>query len=115
MSVYDVPCDHWTGDPDTGARCGATPTRLFLPGRRCADHQPARVAGREPARPDPARTITGLREAKGLPPLPVAPPPAAATQVLEDRHVASGKRRSSPAAYREAKARVAARATDSAG
>jgi hypothetical protein len=35
-------CQHWTG----ARHCGATKTRPYMVGRRCADHTPARLAGR---------------------------------------------------------------------
>ena len=99
--TYSKPCSHW----EAGAFCAATPTRAYLPGPRCQSHTPAAVAGRPEARPDPAATMTGLREAAGLPATP-PPLPQSASRVVDDRAVASGKRRSSPAAYREAQTRV---------
>jgi hypothetical protein len=72
--------------------CGATPTRQYVQGHRCADHTPARQAGRpEPATPDPARAWKAL-----------TPLPDGASRLADDRAIASGKRRASPARYQEA-------------
>ncbi|QFY09672.1 hypothetical protein GBF35_26125 [Nonomuraea phyllanthi] len=38
------PCWHWIGAEMR--RCGATPTRFYLQGWRCADHTPSALAGR---------------------------------------------------------------------
>ena len=47
--------------------CRATPARLYPAGWACPQHTPAASAGRpEPPTPDPARTLDGLRKAKGL-------------------------------------------------
>lgn len=37
-------CRYWIGAE--GRRCGVTPARPYLPGPRCTDHTPARLAGR---------------------------------------------------------------------
>lgn len=102
LTRYGRPCGHWIGSE--GRVCEATPTKHFLPGARCQAHTPAALAGRPEPRPDPATSIPALRAKAGLPPL-LAPPPMSAMQRIEDRHVTSGKRRASPQAYRDARAR----------
>jgi hypothetical protein len=47
----ETPCGH--GVNEEGDTCGATPTRLYPGGVRCADHTPAAVAGREVPVPAP--------------------------------------------------------------
>lgn len=37
----DTPCGHYTAATNT--TCDAAPTRQYIGGRRCYDHQPARV------------------------------------------------------------------------
>ena len=37
----DLPCALYLGD--IGARCGATPSRHYLPGRRCWEHAPVAI------------------------------------------------------------------------
>lgn len=98
---YMRPCGHFIDGKGT---CGATPTREFLPGVRCRDHTPAALAGRPENRPDPALSIEGRRKAAGAK-TPAPPPPVSASRLVDDRAVASGKRRSSPGQYREARAR----------
>lgn len=73
--------------------CGAVPTRPFAMGDRCAEHTPAALAGR----PEPGLSCTPYRP-QGNYPMPK-------TTVIDDRAVASGKRRSNPHARLEAKAR----------
>lgn len=104
---YMGPCGHQTGEGAAATVCGATPTKRYLQGARCQQHTPAAMAGRPEPRPDPARSLAALRAAAGLPTAPI--PTASATQAIDDRHVASGKRRSSPAAFREARDRQAGR------
>lgn len=94
-------CKHWT---DGVGYCWATDgVAFFTGGYRCPAHRPAVVNGRTEPVPDPARTLTGLREAAGLPPLYA--PPLSASHVTDDRAIASGKRRSNQRDYREARAR----------
>jgi hypothetical protein len=57
----DEPCEAPQGDG--GPHCGATPTRVYLGGRRCLAHSPGALAGHAPVVPDPARTVEGLRAA----------------------------------------------------
>lgn len=37
----DTPCGHYNATTDSV--CGATPTRYYIPGRRCYHHQPAKA------------------------------------------------------------------------
>jgi hypothetical protein len=57
QSRNDQSCKHWTGSE----YCAATSTRLYIVGRRCPDHTPARLAGRQepPSEPlsDPALSV----------------------------------------------------------
>lgn len=88
----DRACGHWNGADST--RCGATPTRHYLPGHRCPAHTPAALAGQ----PEPP---------EGAGPLPGAwttPTPQAASALMDNRAIASGKRRSTPNDYQAAKA-----------
>ena len=64
---------------------------VFLGGARCADDTPAALAGRaEPSGlVDPARTLDGVRAAKGLPVEVV--PGRNASAVIEERNRVSGK------------------------
>lgn len=78
-------------------RCGAEPTRLYITGRMCAQHTPAALA----VHPEPPVSAT--------PYVPqVAPLPIGIT-ILDDRAVASGKRRSNPFERAQAVAREEAR------
>lgn len=49
---FDAPCGYLIGD----TLCDATPTRRYQPGHRCAQHTPARLAGR----PEPGRAAYRL-------------------------------------------------------
>jgi hypothetical protein len=91
------PCAHVT----VAAVCGATPTRRYLTGPRCADHTPAVLTGRANTNPDPALTLTGLRTAAGLPVDAAAPMVAGA--LIDERAVASGRRRSGQETFRAAR------------
>lgn len=57
----DGKCAHWLGD--LGWYCGAVEARFYLPGFRCPRHTPAALAGRREDKPDPARSLTGIRAA----------------------------------------------------
>ena len=81
-------CDHWDGE----AFCGVDDVRAYLPGMRCPAHAPAALAGH----PEPGRTATSLPKMA----------PQSAIRVNDDRAIASGKRRSTPAQYREAQTRT---------
>lgn len=91
--TWDLPCDHVNGDQV----CGTRPTRAFLTGRRCQTHTPAHLAGR----PEPGRTADSTWMTKVL-----APAPMSASRLMDDRAIRSGKRRSSPQRYQEAKSRL---------
>lgn len=94
-------CEFWT----QGTYCGATEQVVrFNPGRRCPAHTPAALAGRPEVRPDPALTLDGRRAAAGADPeVPMTP---ASPTVVDQRAIASGKRRSNPADYAAARAAV---------
>jgi hypothetical protein len=83
-------CDHWDGS----AHCGRPDTRHYLTGIRCPAHTPAAIAGH----PEPGQTATTVG--------PRAQTPQSDSRVNDDRAIASGKRRSNPARFREAQARV---------
>lgn len=88
-------CGHWAGAEQR--HCRATDgVRPYVIGARCPLHTPAAIAGHpepEPGPGWPAGAWTTLS-------------PIAASAVFDDRAVASGKRRSNPAAYRAAQAAV---------
>lgn len=91
-----------------GDQCTDPAVDVFLVGPRCAGHTPAAVAGRPEPAPDPARTMDGLRRGwyadRGLPFVEFHTP--AAETVVDQRAVASGKRRSSHHVFRAAQAAV---------
>lgn len=90
----DTPCGHWV---DGRGHCGATPTRHYLPGRRCQRHTPAALAGK----PEPGQTATGW------PRTPTAPAPqSAGYQAIDARAIARGKRRAGRAEYQAARDEV---------
>jgi len=97
-----APCGYYTA----GGHCRATPTRRYLQGPRCAAHSPAAVAGRPETAPDPALTLTGLRRSAGLADVST---PLTASALIDDRAIASGKRRASTTSYTDARAREEAR------
>jgi hypothetical protein len=82
------PCDGLTGE-HTG------PVRFFLTGWKCPAHSPWAEAGLPEPMPGP-----------GLPHGARIPAPLSASALIDDRAAASGKRRSSPEAYRAAQAAV---------
>jgi hypothetical protein len=82
------PCDGLTGEHNG-------PVRFYRTGWKCNTHSPWAEAGL--AEPKPGY---------GQPPSSLPPSPLAASAVFDDRAVASGKRRSSPEAYRAAQAAV---------
>lgn len=90
------PCDHYT---QTSGHCGTPTTRRYLTGWRCPTHTPAKLAGHPETRPDPARTLYGLRAAAGATPGGYTP---AGQTLVDQRAVASGKRRSTPQDFRAA-------------
>ena len=90
--------------PCTFGTCGAEPARPFAEGPRCAAHTPAARAGKP--EPDAARYCMGICycEKGCAPPVPLAP---VRRTVIDDRVIASGKRRArSLGEYREAQART---------
>jgi hypothetical protein len=96
------PCGHGTGP------CGATPTRPYPNGARCAAHTPAALAGQpEPgatAYCPPARCLCGHCESWR----PYNAYAANADSWVTDaRNIASGKKRASPQQQAAAKAAVA--------
>lgn len=95
--MTDLPCGHET----SGVVCGATPTRKYLIGQRCADHTPARLAGRPDLVPDPDRTLDALRARRGIT-FNYRPNDSA---VLDQKAVASstGRRPKSAAEYKLAR------------
>jgi hypothetical protein len=87
-------CGHWIGADRRYCRA-VDGVRHFLTGLCCPAHTPAALAGR-PEAPSTA----------SLPARALAPSPISASHIADDRAVASGKRRSSPQAYRAAQAAV---------
>ena len=98
----DPACEHWFD----GHYCGATPARPYLVGRRCAAHTPAALAGQPEPCPPADSTLAALLARKGKTAIGT---PMGASQLIDDRAIESGKRRSSVGRYREAQAREAAR------
>jgi hypothetical protein len=84
-------CDCWLGDKV----CGQADARHYLTGYRCPAHTPAATRGA----PEPGATASHRIK-------PLVPAPMSASRVNDDRAIASGKRRSSPARFREAQQRV---------
>jgi hypothetical protein len=88
-------CQHWIGAE--GRHCRSrTDVRPYRTGPRCPLHTPAALAGRPEPQPGP-----GWPEGAWS-----TPSPLSASRVHDDRAIASGKRRSSPEAYRAAQAAV---------
>jgi len=87
--------------------CGDPDSRLYPAGQRCDRHSPAAIAGRTVPTPDPDLTLLGLRQAAGLPPWPGVN--LSSSTLNDDRAIETGKRRSTPAQFREARARQDAR------
>lgn len=99
------PCNHWVGPTETGSACGAPSIGRYLPGHRCAPHTPAALNGRPENTPDPNMDLNAMRARAGIPVYAV--PPASASRLMDDRAIASGKRRSSPGVYAAARQRLA--------
>lgn len=91
-------CDHWTDGP--GYCKSPQGIRYYLIGWRCPAHTPARLAGHEEDIPDPTRTLAGIRAAAGS----AFHFNRNDTALNDDRAIASGRRRSTPEAYRAARA-----------
>jgi hypothetical protein len=87
-------CGHWDG----AAYCAAEQTRLYTTGRRCPAHTPSALLGRPEPEPDPGSTLAALLERAGRRGIGTSPAPT----LVDDRAIASGRRRASPAAYRAA-------------
>jgi hypothetical protein len=97
-ATVQQPCTYGFGE------CGRTDTRPYAAGGRwlCPDHTPARLAGQP--EPDSKRyclavCYCGQPECAADKRRLLTP---TADNVVDIRHKASGKRRSSPAAYRDA-------------
>jgi hypothetical protein len=98
-----------TGERCPG-RCGSTDVHLYACGWRCSAHTPARLAGLP--EPDAARYCAPLRCYCGqCPAWTKRATYADGATVIDHRAIASGKRRASPAAYRNARTQVHGAAT----
>ncbi|WP_329141042.1 hypothetical protein [Streptomyces sp. NBC_00670] len=86
-------CGHWIGAEDRYCRA-AEGVRPYQQGLRCPLHTPAALAGRPESPPGPGLPAGAWS----------TPSPQAASSLADERAVASGKRRSSPAVYRAAQA-----------
>ncbi|WP_432041450.1 hypothetical protein [Streptomyces cadmiisoli] len=84
-------CAHWIG-AERRHCCSTDNVRPYLTGLRCPAHTPNALRGLPEVPPGP-----GIR-----PDAPMSP--LSASRVHDDRAIASGKRRSSPEAYRAAQA-----------
>lgn len=96
---YAAPCN----------RCGAVPTRRYIQGPKCREHTPAALLGQ--LEPGQRSYCAPLRCYCGEPECPAFPSYARGDDVVVEtvvdaRAKASGKRRSSAAAYRAAQAVV---------
>ncbi|MFE9448356.1 hypothetical protein [Streptomyces sp. NPDC006739] len=78
----------------TGAHDG--PVRFYRTGWKCNAHSPWAEAGQDEPQPGPGMPAAAW----------TTPSPQSASAVFDNRAIASGKRRSSPAAYRAARAAV---------
>lgn len=95
-------CAHWDG---TSGECGAVPTRRYLSGHRCAEHTPAALAGRPDLDADPDATLDALREKAGR----VWAYNPNDSALINERAIASGRRRSNAHDYKAARAAEDAR------
>lgn len=86
-------CGHWIGAEQRYCHT-ADGVRAYLIGPRCPAHTPAALAGRDEPAPGPGWPKTAWTTAS----------PQSASRVHDARAIASGKRRSNPAAYRAAQA-----------
>lgn len=87
-------CTHWDGAEARYCR-SVDRVRAYLTGPRCPVHTPAALAGK------PEAPSTDAPSPSALPPSPLS-----ASHVADERAIASGKRRSNPAAYKAAQAAV---------
>lgn len=86
-------CGHWIGTEQRHCASGEG-LRPYLTGLRCPAHTPAALANQ----PEP-------KPGRGLPAGAwTTPPPQAASALIDERAIPSGKRRSSPHTYRAAQA-----------
>ncbi|MGW4043022.1 hypothetical protein [Streptomyces sp. NPDC004721] len=88
-------CGHWVGAEQRYCH-GTDNVRNYLSGLRCPAHTPNALAGKPETPPGPGMPARAWS----------TPSPLSDSRVFDDRAVASGKRRSSPAAYRAAQAAV---------
>lgn len=87
--------------PVRGCRCGGPgPTRLYLAGNLGACCAPP-----QPPAPEVGTTLVELRAARGISPATLPP----SSTVIDDRAIASGKRRAHPSAIAGARAAEAVR------
>ncbi|MFI5880896.1 hypothetical protein [Streptomyces sp. NPDC051554] len=84
---------HWIGAVRRYCLAGDT-LRSYLTGLRCPLRTPAALAGRPEPRPGPGLPAGAW----------TTPSPLAASALIDERAIASGKRRSSPHTYRAAQA-----------
>lgn len=84
--------------------CGSPHVTLYAAGYRCPQHTPAAIAGRPEPGQDrycaPCRCYCGSCPSWDRPLEPITP------TVIDNRAIASGKRRSSLTAYRDAQAQI---------
>lgn len=93
-----APCGNVTTIPALGSFvCGSADVRFYLVGWRCLTHSPATLAGRTV--PDPPLAYFLANQ--------IQRPPLSSTALNDNRAIASGKRRSSPARYAEARSNTA--------
>lgn len=91
-------CAHVADIPGFGTvTCGSGQVRFYLIGWRCLTHSPATLAGR--VVPEPPRAYFHVNQIQRA--------PLSSTALNDNRAIASGKRRSSPARYAEARANTA--------
>ncbi|CAL9665867.1 hypothetical protein SUDANB145_07157 (plasmid) [Streptomyces sp. enrichment culture] len=88
-------CGHWIGAEHRHCR-SADQVRPYLTGPRCPAHTPSALAERDEPQPGPGMPAGAW----------TTPSPLSDSRVHDDRAVASGKRRSTPQAYRAAQAAV---------
>lgn len=87
-------CDHWIGAEHR--YCGQSGARRYINSIVCPLHTPSALAGRPEPQPGPGMPAGAWKTAS----------PINDSRVADQRAVASGKRRSNPAAYRAAQAAV---------
>jgi len=81
-------------------KCGRTDTHPYVEGARCPDHTPAKLAGLP--EPDSKRYCMAICYCGSCPHRRKQPLAPIRETVIDLNAVRSGKRRSSPAAYRQA-------------